>query len=290
MTKLVHILNPVSRPRSDTLGYAQEISFLGIREACKLIPRDLQVLYAATYYKDEQIELPSFFENQFLLKRSVYDMGDFPVYRRLPLIADIMSFARTIQADYYLYTNIDIALQPHFYSFIWPYLSNGYEGLIINRRRIPQLRGSYSELSAYSTRRGRPHPGFDCFLMSASVVDQLVLGEICVGVPFVGVAMAHNIFAYARPWKLFAYEDLSFHIGMEIYKPQLHSYYWHNRREFFKKVRPSLWPFLSSDEMPYGRRPWWERYWYWGMNPSLFVYMNSKLYLRDLLSKKYAKR
>ena len=290
MIRLLHIVNPVARPTSDPLGYAQEISFVSMIEARRLVPRGLQVVSAAAYYDDEKVDGLDFFTYRFLLSRSVYDVERLPLYRRLPLIADIMAFAKTVPADYYLYTNIDISLQPHFYSFLWPYLLSGYEGLIVNRRRIPRLRGSYSDLSSYSSRWGRSHPGFDCFLMSASVVERLVLGKICIGVPFVGVAMAHNIFAHARPWRLFTREDLTFHIGTEIYKPQLHSYYWHNRRQFFKKVRPKLWPLLSAKELPYGREIWWKKYWYWGLNPSLFVYMNMKLCLRDLLLEQRGRR
>ncbi len=249
-------------------------------QARRHVPAGLQLMHAAAHYQDEEVLLPRFYQHHFNLFRSVSDMVHVDVPKRLPIMADIMSLAAQVEADYYLYTNIDIALQPHFYTYLFPYLQQGYQGLIINRRRIPARRESYASLSRYSTHWGRSHPGFDCFVMSATVMKRLVLGNICVGVPFVGVAMAHNIFAYARPWHLFEHEDLTFHLGMEIYKPQLHAYYWHNRKQFFTYVKPRVWHALLAEELPYGRASWWLRYWKWALNPSLFVGMNARLEMR----------
>ena len=282
--KLLHILNPVEQDLAKDLGFAQSVTFESQHRARKNLPHGLHLMHAAVGYRDEKVEIPSFFNHYFALSRSVMDVVATPFSepRRLPLIADIMALAGQIEADYYLYTNIDIALQPNFYAFVHHFLQQGYQGLIINRRRIPFLRASYDDLSSYSSRSGRTHPGFDCFVMSARVVRALVLEKICVGVPFIGVAMAHNIFAYARPWRLFAKEDLTFHLGMEVYPPQIYDYYWHNRRQFFRHVKPRLWPTLSVEAMPYGLAPWWSKCWHWGLNPSLFVGMNASLELRRL--------
>ena len=280
--RLLHMLNPLDPSSSDELGYAQEMNFEGLRQALRLRPKELEVIHAAAHYKEEQIELPDFFSHRFFLSRSIRDVCNGPPIKPLPLISDIMAYAAQVDADYYLYSNIDIILQPHFYAFLATYLSRGYEAVIVNRRRVPQTRQSYDRISSYSTRWGRSHPGFDCFVISRKVLLRLMLGRICVGVPFIGVAMAYNIFAYASSWKLFENEDLSFHIGMEVYKPQLHAYYWHNRRQFFSHVRPRLWPSLSFDRLPYADRSFWVRYMKWALNPSLFLRMHARLDLRRL--------
>ena len=284
--RLVHIVNPVDREVSDDLGYAQAMSFESQRQARQLAPRHLELRHIAAHYRSEQIELPSFYTHRFFLARSVDDVCSTHRPKYLPLIAEIMALAAQIDADYYIYTNIDIILQPHFYGFLSNYLSlidkeaGKYEALIINRRRIPQLRGSYEQLSAYSTRWGAVHPGFDCFVLSKCLLHRLILGSICLGVPFIGVAMAYNMFTYARSWKIFEQEDLTFHLGMEIYKPQLTSYYWHNRRQFFKCVLPKLYPNLKVEQLPYAHLSPWVRYLKWTMNPSLFLRLHMQLDLK----------
>ena len=284
--RLAHIVSPVDRPTSEELGFAQSISFEAQQEALKLAPSHIELTYIALHYRREAIELPSFYHHRFFLSRSINDICPSSRPKYLPLIAEIMALAAQVDADYYIYSNIDIILQPYFYAFLSNYLSlkqtydgsdNKYEALIVNRRRIPYLRMSYRKLSAYSTRWGATHPGFDCFLLSKRLLHRLFLGSICVGVPFIGVAMAYNVFAYAQRWKLFEYENLSFHLGMEVYKPQMTSYYWHNRRQFFGSVLPKLRPALKAEQLPYANDAPGLRYLKWALNPSLSLRLHMQL-------------
>ena len=283
--RLLHVVNPVGEKLPQAvLVAAQRLSFQSQYIASEASFKGLQLEWMAVLDKrDANCVLPPFYTHRHFLRRYVGDMTEAILPRRLPLIGDIMQAALEVEADFYLYTNIDICLQPHFYAFLLPYLQRGYQGLIINRRRIPKyFDWPYEALSAYSSRYGRSHPGYDCFVCSRLVAERLFFSTICVGIPFIGVSFAHNLFAHARPWRLFENEDLTFHLGMEVYNALAYAYYKHNRNAFFKEVLPRLRPLLASRNLPYGHKPFWSRFFHWALNPSLFIYVNIKLEWRRI--------
>ncbi len=58
--------------------------------------------------------------------------------------------------------------------------------------------------------------------------------------------------------------------------------YWHNRREFFGRIKPALWAKFDIRKFPFYGYGFPMRYVKWGLNPALFVLMNLKLDLRRL--------
>jgi hypothetical protein len=65
-------------------------------------------------------------------------MVSFDDNRKLPFIKDIINIAVAhSSADYVVYTNADIILQPYFYAYLHRQLTLGIDALTINRRRLP---------------------------------------------------------------------------------------------------------------------------------------------------------
>ena len=283
--RVVHGVNLVGEGVDSSLQHAQKITIESFHAARRFIPKGMEVIFVAVQdisWKKEN-EQTAIFTDIHTLSRTVYDVSSFPHKRSLPLISDIMDRILTHSADYYIYSNIDIALQPHYYFFLHPFLREGIEGMIVHRRRVPFSRTmSYTDASMLSSRSGRYHPGFDNFIMHASVAKRLILGDICLGVPFIGVSMAHNIFAFAHSVRYFLHEDLTFHLGMKIMPPRDTPYYWHNRKQFFHRVLPVLEPYMDVARLPYAQKVCWWRYFAWGRNPSLFLRLNMRLDIRRL--------
>ena len=283
---MVHIVNPVKVNQTHDLFVAQPITFASLEKARAQAPAHfVPDLLAVTFPEDDEI-VPPGFRRVHLPERSIRDLLPEADAPKLPLLADILQTAYTASdAEYLVYTNADIAVQPHFYRFVLDELAKGYDALIINRRRLPAGNFTPGDLEYLYGLKGKPHPGFDCFVFRRELVPQMTLGTVCVGIPFVETTLAHNLFALCGNPRLYDNEFLTFHLGMEIFKKRNKVLYWHNRRQFFGTVKPALWPRFDIRKFPYGRLGFINRYLKWGLNPALFTLMNLKLDLRRLFKK-----
>jgi hypothetical protein len=118
---------------------------------------------------------------------------------------------------------------------------------------------------------GKSHPGFDCFVMKKELLQRLILGNICVGIPFVEVALLHNLFSFANSPLFLPNLHLTFHIGLDVMPKRNKDYYWHNRNEYFIKVEPVIKPYFNINKFPYASLSLHKRAIKWLLNPSLFT-------------------
>lgn len=283
MVTISHSINPVKAPAGHELSIAQPITFASLLHAQRNVPDGLQVeLLALTYPEDDEI-VPAGFYTHRLPERSIRDVLNNPTLTKLPLLKDILETAyNASNAEYIIYTNSDIAVQPHFYQFVQEQIHTGLDGFIINRRRIPAGNFTPDDLDNLYSIKGKSHPGFDCFVFKRELIPHMELGTVCIGIPFVETTLAHNLFAHCTNFHLFDEEFLTFHLGMEIFKKRDKILYWHNRHEFFQKIKPALWTQFDIRKFPYFDHGFPMRYIKWGLNPALFTLMNLKLDLRRI--------
>ena len=231
-----------------------------------------QVDLCTTQYEEDKCIVPKGFRVLSNLKRSVLDLNKSLEKRKLPLIGDIMAKAQQeTEGEYIIYTNADIGLMPYFYDFVFEKMKEGHDALVINRRRLTSTYQSVDQLAEIYADMGLSHPGFDCFVFRKDLVDKIVLGDICVGISFIGVALAHNLFSLAENPLYLDDQHLTFHIGTQVLVPRKNAFYKHNRREFFEKVLPVLKPTMRLEKFPYALLPWPKRMLKWILNPSLFT-------------------
>jgi len=282
--KIAHVVNVFSPDYNSELYTAQPITLESMRMAQEFVRGEVHVELFAAYYEEDAHVVPDYFSKTKPLTRSVLEAGSFHKKRKLPLIADILQrlFDAT-DADYLIYTNNDIILQPCFYQAVNVFIAGGIDAFIINRRRIKGDYTNVSELPLIFAEMGKSHPGFDCFVFKRDIFPKMHLEDICIGVPFIGVTLAHNLFCFARKFKLFDDVHLTKHIGMEILG-QRDEFYWHNRKAFNKNLK-KLKPHIQISKFPYADKPLFSRYYKWGRNPSLFVFMNLKLEIKGVWGK-----
>lgn len=231
-----------------------------------------QIDLCTTQYEEDKTIIPKEFRVLSNLDKSVLDLGKNLQNRKLPLIADIITKAQVeTQGDYLIYTNADIGLMPYFYDFVFDKISEGYDALVINRRRLKSSYQSVDDLPEIYADMGLSHPGFDCFVFRRELVDKMILGDICVGISFIGVALAHNLFTLAENPLYVDDQHLTFHIGTQVLVPRKNAFYSHNRSEFFDKVFPALKPAMRLEKFPYALLSWPKRMLKWMLNPSLFT-------------------
>jgi hypothetical protein len=215
--KIAHIIHPgIVAPTSD-LVIAQPITFETMHTAQKFTGNraDINVqLYAVQYADEERIPLPGSFIRTHDLTRSVVDAGNFRVKRKLALIKDILDILyESCDADYLIYTNVDIALQPYFYQVAADFIRQGFDSFIINRRTIPGHYKSIEDIPLMYAEIGEKHPGWDCFIFKRELYPRFLLGNACIGADWIGRVMLTNMATLATQFKVFTDLQMTFHIG-----------------------------------------------------------------------------
>jgi len=188
VAKLAHVVNPFRPAGGD--GAIQQVTFETMRRA-RAATQERVELFAVSYPEDRQLMegftlLPD-------LSRSVLDFGRFAEPRRLPLIGDILEpLYAASRADYFIYTNADIALQPHFYSEARRFLDGGLDGFSLTRRTIHAPPERVQDLEWLFMQPGEAHPGHDCFVFRRDLLEggrsKRALHRLSAGRDGVGVA------------------------------------------------------------------------------------------------------
>ncbi len=241
MLTIAHIVHPVVVAPPSDLVVAQPVTFETMRAARELASDSVDVKLLAVQYADEApVPLPSCFVRTPTLRRSVVDVGQFSELRKLALIRDILEtlFAAS-DAEYFIYTNVDIAVQPHFYLTVARLIESGHDAVVINRRTISDSFTSVDEIPLMLAELGEPHIGHDCFVFRREVFPRFHLGNTCIGTRLVGRVLLWNLLATAS--RFVERKDLhaTFHIGaVKPWKdPAFADYDRHNHAEALGVLR-----------------------------------------------------
>ena len=214
--RFTHLINPVHKPAGHELAIAQPVTFASIAAARRhyfdTAGGTVQLMCAG--YEEDELLAPQDVDHMLLLKESFRDTSGRADAPKLPLARELLASALGVaDGDYLIYTNIDIALMPHFYSAAAAYLENGAENLIINRRTIFPEPGELDHLDMLYSLPGNQHPGYDCFIFKAEAARRFELGDLSIGLPGFDWVLALNLW-YRAGRNLGLYDHhLTFHIG-----------------------------------------------------------------------------
>jgi hypothetical protein len=213
--RFVHVVNPVKVEPSSDLYVAQPITFESMRVAQQFAASfSLETQLCAVNFSEDNEIVPSFFERRKHLERSVLDVGSFSIPRKLPLIKDILDLATAAtDADYIIYSNVDIAVVPHFYLSLDSIIREGWDAFMITRRTLSKDYRSVSQLWRMYAEKGDRHPGNDCFIFRREAYASYDLGEACIGVRGFAKVLGINLIVHAQKFEHFKDLHLTFHIG-----------------------------------------------------------------------------
>jgi hypothetical protein len=237
MTSFAHIINPVAIDETSDLFVAQPITFEAMRVAKEYAKDSVTVELYTTQYPEDHSIVPDYFRKTPDLARSVMDIGEFIQKRRLPILKDILdSLYNACDAEYFIYTNVDIGLKPEFYVTVKEFVDAGYDAFVINRRTIPNKYKEVAELPLMYSEKGLPHGGWDCFVFRRDAYPRYELGLGCLGAARIGLILISNLICFSRNFREFKNEHLTFHIGNEgaHIGPALHDFKIHNTKELIK--------------------------------------------------------
>lgn len=278
MPRVAHIVNLFQPSADSDLHLAQQVTIESMLRAKRFADYGDQIeLLSAQTSSDESI-VPDGFRATKNLDQDVTDYHHFGRQLKLPILKDILDRAYTeTDAEYIVFSNVDIALQPHFYDFIEEKILAGHDAFIINRRRIPAKFNSVDQLDEMYKEKGLSHPGFDCFVFHRDLYPKFSLAEVCTGVPFIGITLAQNLFCFAENPIVYTDKHLTFHIGLEVFKKRApREYFNYNRRQFWLAME-KIWPQLNTRKWPDGHAFILYRLIKWGLNPSLPIRLAFKL-------------
>ncbi|HCE86077.1 MAG TPA: hypothetical protein DEO99_07960 [Bacteroidetes bacterium] len=266
MYNITHIINTIHPEENAELYKRQSLTIESMRLAKKFCAQNVSL--AAIQYAKIDDRLPQEFDLLPPLERSVQDFIPY-TSRKLPLIQEVLLRAKkNVSCDYLIYTNCDIILTPHFYESVAYYLNKGHDALVINRQRVSIALNRTDDLPAIFADKGMIHPGFDCFVFSPDLLQSIDMDTICLGIPFIGVGLAHWVFSLSENPLFMPDANLTRHIGLEVMPPVDSVLYKHNRQAFNRIKKTIPWK-ENLHKFPYALRPFPNNLWRWGLNPSL---------------------
>lgn len=198
--KIAHIIGVIElqeRHESSYLHIAQPVTIKSMVMAKN--KSNIEVDLVAVKHREETVDVPSDFIWAKDLERWSYDViTELPKTKKLPLIADILQSLYDISdADYFIYTNVDIGLSPNFYDFVAEKLNEGFDALCINRRDMPKkvdgeliAEHNFQKLLDLE---GTFHPGKDCFVFKRSSFNRMEFGNTFIGTAPIGQVMLKQI-------------------------------------------------------------------------------------------------
>ena len=245
MRTIAHIINPVDLPPPSDLHVAQPITLDSMLAAANYVEGRISIdLLSAQYPEDRQV-VPAGFRATPDLDRSILDLGVFEKQLKLPLLGDILGrLYEHSGAEWLIYTNVDIGLQPNFYEVVSSIIDLGYDAFVINRRTVSNRFTSPHELPLIYEQNGDRHGGYDCFVFNRALFPRIDVDHIALGMPKLGQSLLVNLAASATRFAIYRDLCLTFHIGnaRRNRDPALADMRAHNRAAYLR-----IWSGLNGD-------------------------------------------
>lgn len=263
--KLAHVINPFEGAEGSEGLAIQRAALDSIARARAFASPRIGVDLIAVGRENERLpDVPDALWGRPLARTSL-DIGTFATPRPLPVLFDILDSAveAAPEAEYIVFTNMDINVVTHFYDAVAALLSAGIDAMTINRWDVDkaylQEASAASWPLAAAERPPRLHSGFDCFVFRRDAYPSFRRSLAIVGMPLVMRSLLYNMIATSKRMVMLTNVNLTYHFGSDqAWKNPTYADYWdHNRRETRalvdalradRKAWRNLGPFLEAHE------------------------------------------
>ena len=227
MLKIAHVLNVTEidgTKRASYLHIAQPVTMRTMLLAKGVASGKVSVDLVAVKHKNEKVDIaPGFVvapDFDSYAHDHLPELKASGVEKPLPRLADILLAASAApDADYVIYTNLDIGLYADFYLKVAGLIQAGHDAFCINRLDLPKtydgivIDESNFELAYFV--EPVPHRGIDCFIFKSEYLPKLNLGNVYVGFPPIGQVLKTQIERCAGNFIWIKEGRFTFHLGSD---------------------------------------------------------------------------
>ena len=225
--KIAHIVNVTEiddSKKSSYLHVAQPLTLQSMIIAKKTASGIVDIDLLAIKHQQEDVTIPGEFRFAPDIEKYAWEyipaLQNLIPHKPLPRMVDIISgLYNSSDAEYLIYTNLDIGLYTHFYIKVKEMLQMGYDALCINRLDLPKehngIKLDVNTIELIKKAGGRKHPGIDCFVFKREIVPKLDLNNVYVGFPPVGQVLKTQIESNSSNFYWVKDHPLTFHIGFD---------------------------------------------------------------------------
>ena len=223
--KIAHIINVTEIDESKKASYlhiAQPLTLKLMPISKKMAANAIDIDLVAIKHKSENIKIPK----EFILAPDIDkyaweyipSLKDIIPHKPLPRLADILSgLYNSSDAEYFIYTNLDISLYPKFYIEVKAIIESGCDAFCINRIDLPKIHNGIL-LDEHSMELilqvpGHKHIGIDCFVFKREIFSYLDLGNVYTGFPPVGQVLKTQVEKNSNNFAWFKDRIITYHIG-----------------------------------------------------------------------------
>ena len=210
--KIAHIINPFKAVGDSILSKQQPITFKTMKIAKDFAQDCVDVdLFSAQFSEDRDF-VPDYFQKTEDLDRSTLDLK-FKYKRKLPFLKDILDRLYSCSdAEYFIYTNVDEGVLPHFYILAKELIENGNKAFTITRRVLNET-FLESDLGTIYSQVGKAHAGYGCFIYRRKVYPKYKIGNMFLGFAPIGKILLKNFEFVDGECGIFTDLHATFHIG-----------------------------------------------------------------------------
>lgn len=231
-----HLLNPFpARPGTDH-SIAARITWETLRAATKVaLERGVSVACRAVILPGDEAAVEPPAASVVYLNRTIQDLLPLKPKRPLPLVEDVLrAGVRDCPSTHVIFTNMDISVQPHFYTTLHDLVS-GKIGVnvpfTVARINVDSLLAN-QPLERLYTAHGSLGHGFDCFVIPRQLIHELDLGTCCIGAPHFDLLLYMELDVLSGHLMMsLSNERLTFHLGSNITWAAMMDYVEHNLSE-----------------------------------------------------------
>lgn len=223
--KIAHIVNVTEIDDSKKASYlhiAQPVTLKSMAIAKKMANGIVDIDLVAIKHLQENVHIPDEFKIAPEIEKYAWEyipaLKNILPRKPLPRLADIISGLYAVSdAEYLIYTNLDIGLFPDFYMDVKAIIDNGFDAFCINRIDLPKKHNGIlldiNNMELIPKVPGIKHPGIDCFVFKRDVVPQLNLGNVYIGYPPIGQVLKTQIEKHSGNFTWNKDRIMTYHIG-----------------------------------------------------------------------------
>jgi hypothetical protein len=212
-----HVLNPFAARPGSGHDLAQSVTFASMRRAvAEARSEGIEVDTLAVVFPSDERAVQSPARSVPVLRRTVQDVTPLHPVRPLPLLRDILQAAYDAgRSEFLVYTNVDISLQPHFYTSVCEMIrERGDDPFVINRRTISEAGADPDRLEPLYAQTGAIHHGHDCFVFRRDWIPKMELGRVCTGAKHFDDLLVANLGVLSGDrLRIERHLHLTFHLG-----------------------------------------------------------------------------